>query len=104
MKRNYTSPTQYKSGKPRIPVLYTNRKKFPSDLSDNYKMILQIYCLNKKEACTKKEIKYEKLPLGATDKNISKSSFSILTLVTSFFTSNLNLFKKVRQEISVVTE
>lgn len=104
MRSNITQLKNYKPGIRGSLTLKTNRKKFSSSLSGNYSMMLQLYCLNKKKTLTKKELKYSKLASGLRVKTKSWHSFSLTARVAAFFTINFALFRKVRQEVLLVTE
>lgn len=104
MRRNTTQFRNPKTGKPKNPGLKTNRKRTASSLSSDYGMILQIYCLNKKEGTTKKELKYEKLISGKSISATAKPSYSIPAKIVSFFNESLLLLKKIRPGVAMVTE
>lgn len=54
MRRNTAQLRNLKTGKPKNPGLKTNPVRKSAGLATNYGMMLQIYCLNKKEAAKKR--------------------------------------------------
>lgn len=103
MRRNITPQRNFKTGRLKSTALKTTRKKTSSSLANNYELVLQLYCLNKKQAI-KKELKCEKLPSVTASQTETKPVFSITAWIVPFFTANFSFMKKVRQGISLVTE
>lgn len=104
MRSNNTQLITYKTGRRENLLLKNNPRKFTSNLSANYSILLQLYYLNKKQTLTKKELKYVKLTSDAAVKTKSRSFFSIPTKVAAFFTINFSMIKKAKQRIALVTE
>jgi hypothetical protein len=103
MKSNITQTRNFKAGSPKSTLLKTTNKRFSPILASNYKVVLQLYCVNRKKAI-KKELKCERVSSHIAHKSISTPSFSIFAWMTPFFTVNVALFKKLRQGIALVTE
>ena len=101
MKNNSAGLRQLKAGKPKTVVNNNSRKSFSADVSTNYKMALEIYCINKQEVSVRKELKYQGINLRKRDVSNVKPSFSIATAIISFFEESLLLLKKLRPRIAV---
>lgn len=104
MRRNTTRFRKFKTSIPKSHLLKKHRKKFSSSLSTNYALMLQLYYLNKKQAATKKELRYEKLSLGFAAKTSSKSSLPGVAWVAYIFTESFSFFRKTRPGIALATE
>ncbi len=103
MRNNITSLRRLKAGKPKNEGLNTNRKNFSPAISTNYKIVLEIYCLNKKKVSEKKELKYQRLGRRKSVNTTVKPSFSISAAVISFFEESLLLLKKLRPGMAMET-
>lgn len=104
MRRNTTQLRNLRTGKPKNPGLKTNPGRKSAGVATNYSMMLQIYCLNKKEAAIKKELKHEKLILNRSIPTASKPSYSITAMIVSFLNESLLLLKKLRPGVTMITE
>lgn len=100
---NYTQSKRFTAGSPKSGMLKVNRKRFSSNLSDNYKLMLQLYCINKQQTAFRKEIKYEVKILSKSTDPVPKPSYSALARLVPFFTADFSLIKKVKQGIALVT-
>src|SRR4051812_7528196 len=101
MKNNSTGLRQLKAGRPKTVANDSSRKSFSTGASTNYKMMLEIYCINKKEASGKKDLKYQRIGVGKRSSSGVKPSFSIATVIISFFEESLLLLKKLKPRIAV---
>lgn len=102
MKNNNAHLRRYRTGRSKSLALRTNKRRFSSNISENYLMMLQIYCLNKKEAAAKKELRYEgriRRPANAA----AKPSLSISATIISYLNENLSLFKKGKTGMAMAT-
>ena len=101
MKNNRTGLRRLKAGRPKTIANDSSRKRFSTGVSTNYKMMLEIYCINKKEASGKKDLKYQGVGLAKRGGSSVKPSFSISAAVISFFEESLLLLKKLKPRIAV---
>lgn len=101
MKNKNTQLRRFKAGTPKSAGLNSSRKNFSPRISTNYKMMLELYCLNKKEAASK-GLKYQRL--GArTVSSTAKPAFSISAAIVSFFEESFLLLKKVKPRMAMAT-
>lgn len=103
MRNNITPLRRLKAGRPKNAGFNTTRKNFSPAISTNYKMVLELYCLNKKEVSAKKELKYPRLRRHKRVSTTVKPSFSILAAVISFFEESLLLLKKLKPGMAMET-
>ena len=104
MKKNTTQPGRLRAGIPKTVGLNSHRKSFSPNVSTNYKLLLEIYCINKKEADMKKELKpHSVIRRRSPARTIKKPSFSVTTTVISFFHESLLLLKKMKPGIAMAT-
>lgn len=104
MRSNNTQFRKFNAGPPKGGAININRKRFSSDLSADYKIVLQLYCLTKEQVAMKKKLTFEKPSSVISGRVISKPSYPVISTIVSFFTVNFSFNKKVRQEIALVAE
>lgn len=104
MIRNYTRSRVLRTGEPKKPGSTAMQKRKAAGVATNYALMLQIYCINKKEAEKNKELKYIKPRAGRSISAASKPSYSISAMIASFFNESLLLLKKVRPGVAIITE
>ena len=100
--KNRTHLKRFKAGPPKRARLNIGRKRFSPDISANYKMILEMYCLNK-QAVAKKDLRYQRLGISKRVSVAKKPSFSISSVVTSFYEESLLLLKKLKPKFAMAT-
>jgi len=105
MRNKNTSIRIPKAGRPKRAG-NKNRKTFSPGISANYRIMLELYCINKKEAVAKKELKHQRLRLRRSVNPAQKSSYSITAAIISFFEESLLFLKKSKpgMAMAAVTE
>lgn len=103
MRKNITPLGRLKAGRPKTTGLKTHRKNYSSGISTNYKIMLEIYCINKKEAGAKRELKYQSLGVRKSVSRTVNPSFSIRGAISSFFEESLLLFRKLKPRMAMAT-
>jgi hypothetical protein len=101
MRNNTTPLRRFNAGRPKGGGLNPGRKTFSPKVSTNYKMMLELYCINK-EANSKKDLRYQR---SATRKRVNtaeKPAF-LITTVISFFEESLLLLKKLKPRFAMAT-
>lgn len=92
MKNNNAHLKRFKTGRAKS-LKRTNRKKISAAISENYLLMLQIYCLDKKEATMKSKLRYK----GTTGRSVSpavKRNHSLFAAIVSFVNEYLFLLKR----------
>lgn len=102
MKNRTTHLRRFKAGPPKRARLNISRKSFSPDISANYKMILEMYCLNK-QAVAKKDLRYQRLGISKQVTASKKPAFSISAVVTSFYEESLLLLKKLKPRFAMAS-
>lgn len=102
MRNRSTQLRRFKAGPPKGARLETGRKTFSGDISTNYKIMLELYCINK-EAMAKKDLRYQRLTTRKPAQTIFKPAFSISAAMTSFFEESLLLLKKLKPKLAMAT-
>jgi len=102
MKENKTHAKRLKAGRPKTPGL-KKRTTSLSGVSTNYKIMLELYCINKKEGLHKDELKYHAVGVrkGATAE--ARPSFSIAATILSFFEESLFFLRKSKAGMAMAT-
>lgn len=103
MKSNTTQFRNFKAGSSKSLSLVSTQKRLSPSLSENYKLVLQFYCVNK-QAAIKKELKYEGPVSFIHNQTTPTPSFSLSSWIAPIFNINFSILKKLRQGITLVTE
>jgi hypothetical protein len=90
---------RFTAGRPR--VLTTSRRS-SSTLAVNYKMMLEIYCINKRNAI-KKPLSCERALLHPSISTTVKPEFSISSALVAFFEESFLLLKKLKPRFAMAT-
>ena len=102
MKNKTTHLQRFKAGPPKLSRLNTYRSSFSPDISANYKMILELYYLNKQQSA-RKDLRYQRLGAGKRVTVAKKPSFSISNAIASFYEESLLLLKKLKPKFAMAT-
>lgn len=90
---------RFTAGRPR--VLRTSRRS-SSTIATNYKMMLEIYCINKKNAA-KRSLTCEKARLHPSVSTTVKPEFSISSALVAFLEESFLLLKKLKPRFAMAT-
>ena len=104
MRNNSTHLRRFTAGPPKKPGSNTVRKTFSPNISTNYRMMLELYCINK-ESTSKKDLRYRRLGVRKPVRSAEKPVF-VMTTVIAFFEESLLLLKKLKPKFAMaaVTE
>jgi hypothetical protein len=101
MRTNTTHLGRFKAGPPKSTALNARRKTFSPNISTNYKMMLELYCINK-EAKAKKDLRYQRASRPKAARATERPVF-LITTVISFFEESLLLLKKLKPKFAMAT-
>lgn len=102
MRNNTTYVRTFNAGRPKSGI-NTARKRSSSNISTNYKMMLELYCINKKEVLASRQLKYQRLHERRSASTTAKPAFSLSAAIVSFFEESLFLLKKPKPQIVMAT-